>query len=219
MSSLPPLGAPSPASRREHVIQTLRAAITSARLAPGQKLNELEVAAQLGTSRAPVREAFRQLEQEGLVITFPYRGTEVLGVSQEEIEHVLVPVRIALERFAFRSARQHLTDDAVVDLEACIDDMRRAAASGGLEHLADADIAFHRAVVELSGQQHCRQLWHTIQPRVRAYFLRDAKLHEDAGTVVRQHEELLEVLRSGDEDGVDEAIRAHIEEHFTSATG
>lgn len=71
---------------------------------PGDKLVELDLSAQLGTSRAPVREALRQLEQEGLVVSYPYRGTEVLSVSQEEIEQVLVPIQLTIERFAFTQA-------------------------------------------------------------------------------------------------------------------
>lgn len=78
-------------SRREHVVQILRNEITGGRLTPGDRLVELDLAKQLGTSRAPVREALRQLEQEGLVISHPYRGSEVLGVSQDEVEQVLSP--------------------------------------------------------------------------------------------------------------------------------
>ena len=78
-------------SRRHRVAEALRASIVSGRLRPGDRLREVELATQLGTSRAPVREALRQLEQEGLVLSSPYRGTEVIGVSQEEVEEVLVP--------------------------------------------------------------------------------------------------------------------------------
>lgn len=213
LSSLPSVPA---ASRRERVAEILREAITTADLEPGQKLTELELAAQLGTSRAPVREALRQLEQEGLVVSYPYRGTEVLGVSQEEIENVLVPIRIALERFAFDKAMSAVADEDVAGLNAIIESMDEAASAGDLARLADDDIRFHEAIVVLSGQQHCLQIWRTIQPRVRAYFRRDAKYHGDSHAVAEQHRDLLRALQSGDSELGRQAITEHIRTHFSS---
>lgn len=213
LSSLPSVPA---ASRRERVAEILREAITTGDLEVGQKLTELELAAQLGTSRAPVREALRQLEQEGLVVSYPYRGTEVLGVSQEEIENVLVPIRVALERFAFDKAMSVVTDDDIAGLESIIDSMDAAASAGDLTRLADDDIRFHEAIVILSGQQHCLQIWRTIQPRVRAYFRRDANYYGDSHAVAEQHRELIRALRSGDRDHGLQAITEHIRTHFSS---
>jgi DNA-binding GntR family transcriptional regulator len=214
LSSLPSVPA---ASRRERVAEILREAITTGDLEVGQKLTELELAAQLGTSRAPVREALRQLEQEGLVVSYPYRGTEVLGVSQEEIENVLVPIRVALERFAFDKAMSVVTDDDIARLESIIDSMDAAASEGDLTRLADDDIRFHEAIVVLSGQQHCLQIWRTIQPRVRAYFRRDANYYGDSHAVAEQHRDLIRALRSGDGDRGLQAITEHIRTHFSSA--
>ena len=94
----------APASMRQRATDVLRAAIINGRLVPGDRLKEAELSEQLGISRAPVREALRQLEHEGLVVSLPYRATEVLGISQEEIAEVLVPIRLTLETFAFRRA-------------------------------------------------------------------------------------------------------------------
>ena len=213
LSSLPSVPA---ASRRERVAEILREAITTGDLEPGQKLTELELAAQLGTSRAPVREALRQLEQEGLVVSYPYRGTEVLGVSQEEIENVLVPIRIALERFAFDKAMAVATEADIAELNALIDSMDEAASAGDSARLADDDIRFHEAIVVLSGQQHCLQIWRTIQPRVRAYFRRDASYYADPHAVADQHRELIRALQSGDSEVGLRAITEHVRTHFSS---
>lgn len=203
-------------SRREHVAEILRDAITSGQLLPGHRLTEADLSAQLGTSRAPVREALRQLEQEGLVISYPYRGTEVLGVSQEEIEQVLVPIRITLERFAFAKAMHLLSDDDFAHLEALTDGMTDAAEAADTMRLADEDVRFHEAVILLSGQQHCLQVWRTIQPRVRAYFRRDASYYEDPTVVAQQHRDLIAALRTGDAELVDRAIVAHIRTHLSA---
>lgn len=201
-------------SRREHVAEILREAITSGRLKPGDRLVELDLAAELGTSRAPIREALRQLEQEGLVASYPYRGSEVLGVSQDEVEQVLVPIRVTLERFAFGKALDKLTPGDLEELQGLVTDMLEAARDGAAERLADLDIRFHELVIARSEQRHCLQMWKAIQPRVRAYFRRDAPAHADPADVARQHQELLDVIRAGDRDEVLDAVERHIHIHL-----
>ncbi len=199
-------------SRRERVADTIRNAIIEGSLEPGQRLTEMELSAQLGTSRAPVREALRQLELEGLVASYPYRGTEVLGVSQQEIEHVLVPVRLTLERFAFAAASDRIDTEVAERLNVLVEQMRSAAHDPA--QLADTDIRFHEMVMELANQPHCLQIWRTIQPRVRAYFRRDATYYEDPKVVADQHRLLLDALTGGDPAALDQAVVDHIRTHF-----
>jgi DNA-binding GntR family transcriptional regulator len=214
--SLPRLGA---ASRRHQVSDILRKAITSGDLRPGDRLVELELSAQLGTSRAPVREALRQLEQEGLVVSYPYRGTEVLSVSQEEIEHVLVPIRLTIERFAFTRAMPKLGAEDLDHLAGLVEDMRHAADAADADRVADADLRFHDYVIAKAEQPHCLQIWHTIQPRVWAYFRRDAPAHPGRHTVAEQHRQLLEAIASGDEARLLATLDAHIHLHLSPPAG
>ncbi len=200
----------TPASRRHQVAETLRREIVSGRLRPGDRLVEIDLAEQLGTSRAPVREALRQLEQEGLVATQPYKATEVAGITQEEIEQVLVPLRVVLERFAFRKALPRLSDDDFAGLDRLIQTMRHAGEVGDADALADADVRFHEIVLQRAGQPHCEQLWRTIEPRVRAHFRRDAPTHRDPRAVADQHQQLLDALRDGDVTAVERAVEDHI---------
>ncbi len=197
-------------SRREHVVEILREAIANGDLKPGDRLLEADLSRELGTSRAPLREALRQLEQEGLILSTPYKGSEVLGVTQAEIEHVLVPVRVTLEKFAFSQALKRLTDDDFAELQALVDDMREAASAHSSEKLAELDIRFHETVITRAEQPHCLQLWKTIQPRVWAYFRRDAPAHPDPQTVAVQHQELLDVLKTRDEKATVAAVEQHI---------
>jgi DNA-binding GntR family transcriptional regulator len=197
-------------SRGDRVAAALREVITSGQYEPGDRLVEGDLARQLGTSRGPIRDALRMLEREGLVVSYPYRGTVVADVSQQEIERVLLPIRIIVERFAYRRALPRVSDTDLELLEELVSAMRLAGERGDAQALADADLRFHEHLIALSGQSHCLQLWRTVQPRVRAYFRHDAHDHKDAHEVARQHQLLLDVLRTGDPEALDEAIREHI---------
>jgi DNA-binding GntR family transcriptional regulator len=214
VSSLPSL---APASMRRRASDVLRAAIVNGQLVPGDRLKEAELAERFGISRAPVREALRELEHEGLVVSLPYRATEVVGVSQEEITEVLVPIRITLETFAFRKALPELTPEDFAALEQLVATMREAGKRADLDALAAADVRFHEVVIERSGQHHCEQLWRSIEPRVRAYFRRDASAHAqaDADEVADEHQELLDAIRRGDEALVVETLQQHITNYLT----
>jgi DNA-binding GntR family transcriptional regulator len=214
VSSLPQI---APASMRRRASDVLRAAIVNGQLVPGDRLKEAELAERFGISRAPVREALRELEHEGLVVSLPYRATEVVGVSQEEITEVLVPIRITLETFAFRKALPLLGEADFDTLERLVGAMRAAGKRADLDALAEADVRFHELVIERSGQHHCAQLWRSIEPRVRAYFRRDASAHAraDADEVADEHQELLDAIRRRDEALLIETLERHISNYLT----
>src|SRR2546423_14614892 len=96
--------------RREQVVEALREAIVAGKLEDGERLIEDRIARELRTSRGPVREALRQLEHEGFVVSYPYRGAVVLGVSDEEVREVLVPVRLVPEKDRFPKAPAGMGD-------------------------------------------------------------------------------------------------------------
>ncbi|MGW0068291.1 GntR family transcriptional regulator [Streptosporangium sandarakinum] len=204
-----------PASRREWILNWLRQAIATGEMKPGDRLVERELSARSGVSRGPVREAIMILEQEGLVVTHPYRGAEVAGISQREVREVLVPIRLTIERFAFREVAENRSSELLGRLERLVEEMSDAAASGASpERLADLDVAFHEAVIAASGHTQALQIWRTIQPRVRAYFVRDAPSHPSPGEIPRQHRALLAALRSGTAEEVDRVAMEHIETYL-----
>jgi DNA-binding GntR family transcriptional regulator len=203
-----------PSSLRLRTTNVLRKAIVEGRLRPGDRIVEEEVSEQLKVSRGPVREALRQLEQEGLVVSFPYRGTEVVGVSQEEVDEILVPIRLTLERFAFRHALPRLTDAELDELADLVAAMRNAAAEADLDQLAEDDVRFHELVISRCGHPHCLQIWKTIEPRVRAHFRRDAPVHPSPFELSEEHQELLDALRTRDEATVLAVVERHIWNYF-----
>ena len=115
----------APAERRvlrHEVLQTLRTGILAGEIMPGTRLLERPRAAEFGVSRGPLREALRQLEQEGLVEFHTHRGAVVVGVADTEIE-TIYGIRSLLEERAFASAARVITDDDLDELSAMVDRM------------------------------------------------------------------------------------------------
>ena len=202
-------GAGKGGPRGQQVVEILRSKIVAGRYEPGDRLIEAALSIELGTSRGPVREALHQLESEGLVMSFPYRGAVVLGVSDEEVQEVLIPIRLTLERYSFLHALDRMTDADFAELGKQIWMMEQAADAGDLLKLVEADLRFHDVVISSSGQTHTVQIWRTIWPRIRAYFFRYGR-GKSLGTMVDEHRELLAAMQSRDPDLVLEVLDRHI---------
>jgi len=202
-------GAGKSGPRGQQVVEILRSAIIMGSYEPGERLIEATLSTELGTSRGPVREALRQLENEGLVMSFPYRGAVVLGVSDEEVQQVLIPIRLTLERYSFARALDRMTDDDFAELGKQIWLMEQAGKANDLLKLVEADLCFHEIVMTASGQLHTMQIWRTIWPRIRAYFYRYERSRSFEETVI-EHRALLAALQTRDP----EIVLAQLERHI-----
>jgi len=194
------------------VASTVRDAIVEGRLASGQRLIEEELASQLGVSRGPVRETLQQLEREGLVTSFPNRGSFVAEISVEEIVHVLIPIRETIESFALQHALPKLTDVDFKELAQIVAEMESYGEKRDLARLVDLDLSFHRLLIERSEQQHSLQVWELIAPRIRRIFYLAGPFHAALGDIASEHQTLLDVIREGDLASARDALEAHIAE-------
>jgi DNA-binding GntR family transcriptional regulator len=210
MTTTPQAPRPKRPSRvRERVVDALRDEIMLGKLADGERLIEDQIARRLETSRGPVREALRQLEHEGLVVSYPYRGAVVLGVSDEEVQHVLIPIRLTLERFCFLKALDRMSDADFAELAKEVWLMGEAARADDLMGAVEADIRFHEFVLGHSGQQHSAQLWGAIAPRIRAYFFRYGRV-SDLERIAREHRDLLTAMQTRKQAVWTKALEQHI---------
>jgi GntR family transcriptional regulator of gluconate operon len=197
-------------SVRQQVADALREAIVSGELPPGARLRQEQLCTLFGVSPGPLREAFRQLESEGLIEHFSNRGSFVLDISEEELNQVLIPVRLVLEKEAFKRTAQHLSEEDDSRLERYIADMATGAAMEDIGLINEADHRFHEHVVVSSGLRHTLQLWRSVSPRLRVQFARLAPRHERLSEIVDEHRAVLEALRSGMPDAIDRALEEHI---------
>jgi DNA-binding GntR family transcriptional regulator len=191
-----------------NVASILRAAVISGQLQPGDRLGQDELCAELGVSQAPVREALRKLEAEGLVEHKPNRGVFVLGLPADELLNVVAPTRVLLESYAIKRVLATDRDDLLTGLERILREMRVAAKASDKATVHDLDLAFHDLPIQMSGQPHTIQLWRSIMPRVRAEFTRLGPTHS-ANEIVSEHKGLLAAIRGGDPDVIETALFDH----------
>src|SRR5438093_3385408 len=137
---------------REEIREQLIDDILSGRLGPGTRIIETRLAQELGVSQAPVREALRDLELFGFVVSSPFRGTQVRKISPEDLLEIY-PVRAALEGVAARAAATRIAEATLAELEELIGAMREAAARNDHRAHVDADFAFHHAIIKASGNR------------------------------------------------------------------
>ena len=193
---------------REQIRELLLERILKGELQPGDRIVELQIAQELGTSQAPVREALRELQSLGFVEHEPYRGTRVRRITEEELAEIY-PVRAALEELAAQEAASRL-DGKVGELEREFEAMRDAADRGVLQDLAAHDATFHRLIVEAAGNQVLLDTWRTLRVEARVV-VTALKTDIDLQELAELHRPLLEALKEGSPEKAGGALRQHFE--------
>src|SRR5262249_48313484 len=145
---------------RDQIKDLLLERILNGTYKPGERLIELQIAEELKTSQAPVREAFRYLEAMRVIETEPYKGTRVRAITDQELKDSS-QVRAALEQLAGELAAPHLKD-ATKELEAEARQFMAAARKKDFAAYSEHDIAFHRLIVEAAGNELLRTVWESV---------------------------------------------------------
>jgi DNA-binding GntR family transcriptional regulator len=192
----------------EEAYTHILAGIRSGRFAPNDRLIPEEIAAEIGMSRMPVREAFRRLATEGLVTIRPNRGCVVSGLTRAEISEVF-EIRSVLEGLAARLATPKIDPDALSDLRHLLQRMKKSEA-GKTENWLAEHYRFHEYLFRLSGRPkliaQIRTLHVAIEPYLRLYRHHAVK-YRSAGEA---HEALLKILAKGDAAAAERAMRDHV---------
>ena len=153
---------------REEIRNAIREAIFSGELNPGDRIIETYWAKELGVSQGPVREAIRDLEAVGLVETVPFKGSRVRSLSEKDIRDNY-SVRICLESKSIRDVITMLTDEQMerlaVSLQDILKEMDGCAKRGDLRAFTECDTAFHRAIIDATGNQVLLKLWEQCNMR------------------------------------------------------
>jgi DNA-binding GntR family transcriptional regulator len=182
--------------------------ILAGRYAPDARIVETQVARELGTSQAPVREALRGLAALGVVDITPFRGARVRRPTRRELLEAYA-VRSALETLAARLAVPGMSDADLADLDDLMDQMQAAARAGDGHAVAEADARFHGRIVELADNGTLDKVWRSLEPFSRTY-LTLVVPGADPQWSADLHGPILAALRARDAD----AVVAALEQHF-----
>lgn len=194
---------------REQILDALRDAIVHGDLKPGQPIVEAELAAQLGVSRAPIREALQILNSEGLLETVPYRGTTVRRLTRVDIEE-LYSLRSVLETFAIRRIIAHGEPGDVERLRKHFEGMLAMADLGDLKRLNEIDRAFHDTLIELSRHSLLMSTWNGVALRVRQVMALLNERNTDLTQIAYNHLPIIEAIADRDEERAVMLIEKHI---------
>ncbi|WP_052890409.1 GntR family transcriptional regulator [Thermogemmatispora carboxidivorans] len=195
---------------REDIKEFLIDAIVKGQYRPGERIVESRVAQELGVSQGPVREALRDLELLGFVVSSPYRGTQVRKVSRRDLLE-LYPIRAALEGVAARAAAMRIDKATLRQLEELLAEMRDAAVRNELHAQTAANIAFHRLIVQAAGNRLLLQYWDSMQLYTTT-FVTVAIAQRTPQELAERHQVIIEALRDRDPERAEQVMRRHIEE-------
>jgi DNA-binding GntR family transcriptional regulator len=179
----------------------------------GHLFSEGDIAERLSVSRTPVREAFIRLQSEGLLQLIPKRGVVVLPVPPGEAEDVL-DAREAIETAAVRRLlrQPELVPAALERLRAALRTQRAHGEAGDVPSFADADEAFHRAIVAAGHNELMIGFYATLADRQRRMNIRAlGPAPERLPAILREHQELITIIESGDAEAFSPALRTHLD--------
>ena len=194
---------------RDVVFQTLREAILKGDLRPGERLMELQLAAKLGVSRTPIREAIRMLEQEGLAVTIPRKGAEVARMTEKDMEDVL-QIREALDDLAVQVACDKITQEQLERLMATMKNFELAVQAGDLSKIVAYDVEFHDVIYEATDNPKLVILLSNLREQIYRYRVEYLKEKENYPMLIVEHEEIVQALKQKNKERVTDAMRNHI---------
>lgn len=195
---------------RDVVFHTLRRAILTGQLKPGERLMEVHLANKLGVSRTPIREAIRKLELEGLVTMIPRRGAEVAQITEKSLKDVL-EVRRALDVLSVELACERITKEEMEELYRACQEFEKAAREKEPSVIAQADVRLHDIIVDATRNQRLKQLVNNLSEQMYRYrfvYIQEADQYEN---LIEEHREVYESIVERNKERAAMAARLHID--------
>ena len=195
---------------RDVVFNTLRDAILTGKLVPGERLMENQLAEKLGVSRTPVREALRMLELENLVELVPRKGAQVLDMSEKDITNIL-EVRSALEGLATSLACKKMTKEDLQQLKNMEVDFEKAVADNEVDHFVDIDEDFHDLIFAATENDKLINIFRNLRIQLYRYRMAQAKNNETSmSTIVAHHRSIIRAIENHDAEEGASIAQGHI---------
>ncbi len=206
------LTAPSQRTLSDYVADQLRQAILAGQFPPNERLVEQEIAESMQTSRGPVRDALKILENEGLVIRQSHRGAFVAQLHPEDFIEIYT-LREALETLAVRYAIQNATDQQIGDLAKVVRSMESMARQNYNQvDATDLDMEFHHTLCKISGHKRLLNVWESISGQIRLVLLKHRLINPDDLRVrsVSWHAKIVEAMRERNTEKAVKELETHM---------
>ena len=180
---------------RDVVFNTLRDAILTGKLQPGERLMENQLAEKLGVSRTPIREALRMLKLENLVELTPRKGAQVLDMSEKDIVNVL-EIREVLEGLAAQLACKKMTSETLEELKKTELEFEQFAKENDLEKVVSIDEHFHDIIFASTENERLIQIFNNLKIQLYRYRMAHVKLDTGIESIIVQHRAILSAIEN-----------------------
>jgi DNA-binding GntR family transcriptional regulator len=191
------------------VVREIRRQIFSGVLKPDERVVEAEVAAAMGISRGPVREAFAELEKEGLILTKPRKGTYVKSFSFKDIEEIYT-LRAILEGYAVTLAFDRLQENDLNYLRDLLKQITEMAEKKDVIAVARLNMQFHRKILELSDHKRLYDTWQSLLAQTQMLSAMTTEYYTSLIDIRKSHEILLKALVKGGKGHIKKCFEDHI---------
>ena len=196
-------------SLRGRVFHKLREDILNGVYEEGEELKEIAIGNALGVSRTPVREAFRQLELEGLIQIVPNKGAYVTGITPKDI-HDIYMIRSLLEGMAAKLATENITEEQLEEMEENVYLATFHAEKGHMEQMAELDNRFHHIIYEACGSKMLENLLQDFHQYVIRIRRKTLSTKERGMASNEEHKAIMEAIKAKDPEEAERRANLHI---------
>jgi DNA-binding GntR family transcriptional regulator len=193
---------------KDNIVQLLTEAIMTNKIRPGDRLNESQLGRDLNVSRAPIREALQQLQEQGLVLNNPRRGMFVVSLEDEDVQKIN-SLRVILEAEALRHARASGDVAGLKRLGQVMDRMDRLQPGPASQH-SQIDLEFHRTIWSMSGNEYLVRILTSLTAPLFAHALLTKTRAEKMRMVLDSHHPLYDYVRGASDEPAGQVILAHL---------
>ncbi|WHU47534.1 GntR family transcriptional regulator [Gordonia sp. L191] len=191
------------------IARKLHEAIANGSFPPGSQLTESGLAADLGVSRGPLREAMQRLTAEGLLVSHRNRGLFVVSMDDDDIRDMYI-ARTAVERAAIEQVISADDPESVAALHDAVAMMRECIDDPNGEAMAEADMRFHQRLVEAAGSQRLSRLHGTIRVETRMCLRAMRGTYASGKERIDEHQALVDAIAAGDPQAADVLMIEHM---------
>ena len=194
---------------REQVVEILRHKILSGEIKPGERIIEAKVAEELKVSRGPLREALRQIEEEGLVVYEAQKGCVVKTMTYEEMQETYL-IQSTLEKLAVQMCGGEISKEQDEEMQKLILSMEKAANQKNLYEVIEFDEQFHECIVKTAHSEKLHRIWKILEGgNTAAYYTMDTKTLVPFDVVHINHQRILDLFHKGTVEDICKEIEFH----------